>query len=448
MLQGLRYGARTLMKTPGFTLIAVITLALGIGANSAIFSVVNSVLLRELPYREPQRLVMVWSDRPQLQARTGMSEFPVSAADFTDWRDQNQGFEQIAAFHSQSLNITGGGEPEFLGGVRASANLFALLGVEARHGRVFLPEEDQPGNNRVVVLSDGLWQRRFGSDPKIIGQTISLNNESYTVIGAGLLLRSFMRLMSVDPGLDPQSVLTMNVLLPRSKYGPPQQAAFFQQLLERLRALPGVKSVGAVYPLPLSGAEEGTGFGIEGQPPAAPGEQRIAGPRWVSPDYFKALRIQLLKGRVFNEGDGGDTPPVLVINEAMARQYWPNEDPIGRRVSFNSRDNQPIWREIVGVVKDVRHTALDTEPRPQMYFPFTQFPSALMTLVAAGVAIGLAAAFALTRLISTLLFGVRATDPVTFVVIALLLTVVALLACYIPARRATKVDPMEALRYE
>jgi putative ABC transport system permease protein len=183
LLQDLRYGARMLLKHPGFALIAVLTLALGIGANSAIFSVVNSVLLRELPYREPQRLVMVWSDRPLQQAQTGWTEYPFTAADFKDLRDQNQSFEQMAAFTSHRLNITGSGEPELLGGVRASANLFALLGVEARHGRVFLPEEDRAGNNRVVILSDGLWQRRFGSDPKIIGQTISLDNEPYTVVG-------------------------------------------------------------------------------------------------------------------------------------------------------------------------------------------------------------------------------------------------------------------------
>jgi putative ABC transport system permease protein len=816
LLQDLRYGARMLLRKPGFTLIALATLSLGIGANSAIFSVVNGVLLREPPYREPQRLVMMWAERPQLQAQTGISDFPVSAADFVDWRDQNPVFEQIAAFHSQSFNITGSDDPQLLGGVRASANLFALLGVEARHGRVFLPEEDQLGNNRVVILSDGLWQRRFGSDLKIIGQSISLNNEPYTVVGvappdfqfprkadlpagfrfplevdlytplaltpeqrdnrirdylavigrlrpqtsfeqaqaemasiagrlerqypdtnqnksvrlvsfhqqvvgkarpallallcavgfvlliacanvanlllargaarhkemairaalgagrwrmvrqllteslllaasagalamllavwgvdllrailpdnlpradeigidfrvfgftlvvslltgiifglipalqasrtglnerlkesgrssgggahnrfrgmlvvseialallllvgAGLMLRSFVRLMSVDPGLDPQNVLTMDIRLPRGKYQPPQQASFFQQLLERLRSAPGMQSVGAVYPLPLSGAEEGLGFGIEGRPPAAPGEQLTAGPRWVSPDYFKTLKIQLLKGRVFTEGDAADSPPVLVINEAMARQYWPNEDPVGRRVAFNSRDNQPVWREIVGVVKDVRHVALDTESKPQIYFPFTHFPSPMMTLVARtdgdpmnfvaavrsqvqaidrdqpvsnvhtmeellarsvserrfnllllaifagvalllaavgiygvmsysveqrtheigvrmalgartgdvlrlllgqgmklvapGVAIGLAAAFGLTRLISTLLFDIRPTDPLTFVAIALLLTVVALLACYIPARRAAKVDPMVALRCE
>ena len=818
--QDLRCGARMLAKNPGFTLIAVITLALGIGANSAIFSVVNSVLLRELPYRDPQRLVMVWSDSPLQQAQTGLTEGPFTAADFRDLRDQNQSFEQMAAFTAHRLNITGGDGPELLGGVSATANLFALLGVEVRLGRVFNPEEDQPGNNRVVVLSDGLWRRRFGSDPKIIGQTISLDNEPYTVIGvaapdfqfppkaslpaayqfhpevnfytpmaltpgewsnrgpgfltaiarlksktgfeqaqadvvgiaerlarqypdsnrnesvrlvlihqqavgktqtallallgavgvvlliacanvanlllaraaarqkemairaalgagrwrvirqllteslllaasagalalllavwgvdllrtmapdnfprageisvdarvfgftlvvsmltgimcglipaiqgsrmdlnetlkdggrsydaagrnrlgsalvvaevalsmlllvgAGLMLRSFIRLMSVDPGFDPQNALTMVIGLPQSKYQPPQRAAFFQQLLERLRAAPGVRSVCAVYP-PLGGGEAGAGFSIEGRPPIAPGEPRLAAPRWVSPDYFKAMKIQLLKGRDFTEGDSINALPVIIINEAMARQYWPNEDPIGKRVA-STDDNfwrdKPLWREIVGVVKDVRYTALDIEARAQMYTPFTQFPPVFsdrtlmaradgdplklvaavrgevqaidkdqpishirtmgelvagsvsqrrfnllllavfaglalllaavgiygvisysveqrtreiglrmalgaqtrdvlrlvvkqgMTLTLIGAVIGLIAALGLMRMIKSLLFGVSATDPVTFLVVAPLLAMVALLACYLPARRAMKVDPLVALKAE
>ena len=137
-----------------------------------------------------------------------------------------------------------------------------------------------------------------------------------------------------------------------------------------------MRSVGAVYP-PLGAGEAGAGFSIEGRPPTAPGEPRLAAPRWVSPDYFKAMKIQLLKGRVFTEGDSINALPVMIINEAMARQYWPNEDPIGKRVA-STDDNfwrdKPLWREIVGVVKDVRYTALDTEARAQMYIPFTQFP--------------------------------------------------------------------------
>ncbi len=202
------------------------------------------------------------------------------------------------------------------------------------------------------------------------------------LIGAGLMARSFIRLMSVDPGLDPRNVLTVDIRLSRNKYSRPQQAVFFQQLLERLRALPGIQVAGAVYPMPLSGMEENMGFDIEGQPPPAAGEQRTAGPRGVSPGYFKAQGIQLLKGRVFMESDGGDTPPVVVINEALARRYWPDQDPIGRRIAFHRRNGQPVWSEIVGVVKSVRHMALNEEPRSEVYIPFAQHPLAFMTLVA------------------------------------------------------------------
>ena len=183
LFQDLRYGLRILLKRPGFTAVAVAALALGIGANSAIFSVVNGVVLRALPYKDPDRLAMVWSRRPLLQTQVGSLEFPVSAADFIDWRDQNQSFDQIAAFHSQAFNITGAGEPEYLGGVRASASLFSLLGVEPRLGRTFTAEEDQSGADRVAIISHGLWQRHFGSDQNIIGQKITLNDEAYTVVG-------------------------------------------------------------------------------------------------------------------------------------------------------------------------------------------------------------------------------------------------------------------------
>ncbi|MBO0860038.1 MAG: ABC transporter permease [Chloracidobacterium sp.] len=802
--QDLRYGARMLAKNPGFTAIAALTLALGIGANSAIFSVVNGVLLRPLPYKDPQRLVMVFAPRRLDQ------ESLISSGGFTVLRDQSQVFEQVAAFLPMldSSSITGEVEPEFLGGVRVSANLFTLLGVEAKYGRTFIPEEEKPGSDRVVVISHRLWQRRFGSDQKIVGRSIEIDNEPYTVvgvappgfqfpldgmwtgwlpraidiyiplaltpeqmnktlpviarlksrvsveqaqaemarvsallkrqyqdtgidgsirltpyhqqvvrrvrfallvllgavgfvlliacanvanlllaraagrrkeiavrvslgagrwrvirqlltesmllatlsgllalllafwgvgllrtiipenlpradeigidggvfgftllisigagilfglipalqaskvnlndsfkdggrspggrgrnrlrnllvvsemalalallIGAGLMLRSFIRLMSVDPGLDPRNVLTVDIRLSRSKYSRPQQAAFFERVLERLRSLPGIQAVGAVYPMPLSGMEEEIWFDIEGRPPLARGEHRSAGPRGVSPGYFKAQGIQLLKGGVFTEGAGGDTPPVVVINDALARRYWPNQDPIGRRISFDGSDGQPVWRQIVGVVKSVRHMALSEEPRPEIYMPFTQHPLAFMTLVArtdgaplnfvaavrnqvqavdkdqpisnvrtmeerlagavsqrrfslillaifaglalslaaigiygvmsymvtqraheigvrmslgaqsgdalrlvlrqgmtltlTGVLIGLGAAFGLTRMLKSLLFDLSSTDPLTFFATALLLALVSLLACYLPARRATKVDPVVALR--
>jgi len=374
------------------------------------------------------------------------------------------------------------------------------------------------------------------------------------LIGAGLMLRSFFRLMSVDPGINTRNVLTMDIRLPLGKYDLQQRTAFFQQLLERLRALPGAQSAGAVYPLPLGGTDEGVGLSIEGLPPAAPGHQRVAGPRIVGGDYFSALQIQVKRGRVFTDGEGRDAPPVVVINEAMAREYWPNQNPIGKRVSFDSRDGRPLWREIVGVVGDVRHLGLDRGLRPEIYIPFIQFggpPSTLVvranggprSLIAAirnevkaidkdqpisniktldellensvaqrrfnlmslgifaGVALALAAvgiygvmsflvaqrtheigvrmalgaqqcdvlklvvgrglrlvliglgvggagALALTQLLRNLLFDVSATDPLTFGLIAMLLLGVAFLACYLPARRATKVDPLVALRQE
>jgi putative ABC transport system permease protein len=177
--QDLRYGVRTLWKNKSFTAIAVVALALGIGANSAIFSVVNTVLLRPLPYREPERLVMVWEDNSKI----GYPRDTPAAANYIDWRDQSTVFEGMAATADRSFNLTGAGEPERFDGKRVSANFFSLLGVEPQLGRAFLPEEDAPGANRVVVLSHGLWQRRFGSDPSLVGKTVTLNGEGYTVVG-------------------------------------------------------------------------------------------------------------------------------------------------------------------------------------------------------------------------------------------------------------------------
>ena len=159
--QDLRYGFRTLRKNPGFTTIAVIALALGIGANSAIFSVVNSVLLRPLPYSAPERLVMVWEDATM----HGFPRDTPAAANYLDWRSQNSVFEDMGAVADQSVNLTGAGDPERIEGSRANSSVFSLLGLAPQLGRAFTTEEDQPGANNVVLLSDRLWKRRFGSDP-------------------------------------------------------------------------------------------------------------------------------------------------------------------------------------------------------------------------------------------------------------------------------------------
>jgi predicted permease len=804
--QDLRYGVRMLSKNPGFTVVAVLALALGIGANSAIFSVVNTVLLRPLPYQDPDRLVMVWEDR----SKNGFPRDTPAVANYIDWRDQNQVFEGMAAIATQSFNLTGAGDPERIEGRRVSANLFALLGVRPQLGRAFLPEEDRAGGNRVVVMSHALWQRRFGSDANIIGKPLTLNGESHTVvgvmppgfqfpsrddelwapiaftsqeaasrgrhfleviarmkpgvelqqaqaelntiaarlqqqypntntnvgaavvslheqlvgdikpallvllgavgfvlliacanvanlllaraavrqkeitirvalgasrsrlirqfltesvllaalggavgllfsvwgvsllkafipenisqaaaitidgrvlgftllvslltglvfglapatqtsnfnlnetlkeggrdstsgsrgnrlrgllvvaevavslillIGAGLLINSFLRLRGVDPGFRPDNLLTMRIVLPDTKY--PDQArrsAFYTELLNRVEALPGVRSAAVANWIPLVRQGDSIGFSIEGRPDPGQGQRPSVVTRVTSPHYFQTMSIPLLRGRSFGEQDRADSPAVAVISETMARRFWPDRDPLGQRITPGAPDSVDPndWLTIVGIAKDVRQTELVADPKPQMYLSYVQVgffaprhlvvstavePSGLaasvrkavweidkdqpvsnvktmeevlsqsiarqrfsmlllgifaavavalaavgiygvmsysvaqrtheigirmalgasrrdvlrltvgqgLKLVLVGIAVGLAAALALTRVMSSLLFGVGATDPATFVIISLALVGVAALASYIPARRATRIDPMVALRYE
>ncbi|MGA9769124.1 MAG: ABC transporter permease [Blastocatellia bacterium] len=179
LFQDLRYGVRMLTKKPGFTVVVVMTLALGIGASTAIFSVVNTVLLRPLPYKDAEQIAVVWETLPSI----GLEENTPAPANYINWREQNEVFENIAAFTVGFTNLTGTGEPERVDSLRVSASIFPLLGVEPMLGRTFLPEEDQPGASRVVVISHSLWQRRFGRDPDILEKTITVNDRSYTVIG-------------------------------------------------------------------------------------------------------------------------------------------------------------------------------------------------------------------------------------------------------------------------
>jgi len=178
-LQDLRYGIRMLAKSPGFTVVAIITLALGIGANTAIFSVVNAVLIRPLPYKEPERIVMVW-ERNIPRSR---EQNVISPANFQDWQEQSSVFEEMVAFYDNPINLTGTGDPEELSVQNVTTNMFSMLGANVALGRSFLPEDGKPESERVVILSYGLWVRRFGSDPGIIGNTISLNGNPCTVIG-------------------------------------------------------------------------------------------------------------------------------------------------------------------------------------------------------------------------------------------------------------------------
>ncbi|HKY06476.1 MAG TPA: ABC transporter permease, partial [Blastocatellia bacterium] len=575
--QDIRYGARMLAKRPAFTAIVIIALALGIGANSAIFSVANAVLFRPLPYEDPEKLVMIW----ETNHSRGYDNSGCSPPDFREWRVRNQAFEQMAAFNSNAFNLTGADDPERVPGVEVSPALFSTLGVSPALGRAFAPEEEEFGRHRVAILSDGLWRRRFGSDPSILGKTVKLNGEEYQIVGvmpasfqypeartalwipmsfapdhylntrgnhylnvvarlkpgvtleqaqadmtsiaarleqefkenaglgtrvvtlrsevvgsvepalfvllgavafvlliacanvanlllarsaarqreiairttlgagrrrivrqlltesimlslaggmlglllalwgvdvlvgigpediprlneigvdtralvftfglslltgivfglvpalqtskpdlneslkegsrgttsgtgsrrirgalvvaevalslvllvgAGLMIRSFLALQSVDPGFNPENVLTMAVALPVSKYPdeqPEQRAAFFNQLTERIKGLPGVKSVGTITALPLSRSSWGKLFSRQDRPPATSlDEVPLVQYRQVAGDYFSSMGIPLVKGRLINERDNSQSQKVALVNETLARRFFPDE---------------------------------------------------------------------------------------------------------------------------
>jgi putative ABC transport system permease protein len=378
------------------------------------------------------------------------------------------------------------------------------------------------------------------------------------LIGAGLMIRSFAMLVNVNPGFDPQNILTGQISLTRKVYEKPEERIrYVNQTLERLKALPGVESAAFVAPMPFSGGNVGGDFRIEGHPKPEPGEEPLANVRSVTAQYFQAIRIPLRKGRYFTEKDQGGGIGAAIINETLAARYFPNEDPLGKRISnigANQNEGDPEQWEIVGVIGDVHHSSLTKAATPELYLPYqqnswswgnffartTNDPASLiksftdeirsgdrtvpvtnvqpltkaisdtvaearfytfcfalfgatgliltltgiygvisytvsqrtqeigirmalgaqagdvlklvirqgLVLTLIGIGLGLLGALGVTRLLETLLFRVSPTDPLTFGVIAVLLTVVALMACFVPARRATKVDPMIALRYE
>lgn len=802
--QDIRYALRMFAKNPAFSAIAVLALALGIGANSAIFSVVDAILLRPLPFKNPGQLVMIWENATHL----GFPKNTPSPANFLDWRQQSTVFDGMAAFAERSFNLTGVGEPERLDGRRVSANLFDLLGVRPIVGRTFLPQEDAPGT-KVAVLNEALWKRRFGGNPGIVGQAITLNGESYTVvgvvkstirlpaygkwrdqvwvplafaseeaasrgdhflqviarikpgitvrqaqaemetimarlaqqypryntrigavvrplheeivgdikpallvllgavvfvlliacanvanlllaraavrqkeialrlalgadrtrltkqllvesvmlsllgaivglgfayaglsvlthfippevmhpeaiainarvllftlaiamitglifglapamqashfnlndtlkdggrdsgasvqgkrvrsalviaevavsfillIGAGLLINSFMHLRNLDPGFRADHLLALNVDLSEVKYpDAPQRIAFFDEVVRRVRTLPGVQSAAVAGNLPFTYNGDSMGIAVEGIPDPPPDQWPDVIYRTIGPGYFATMGIPLVRGRDFTDQDTLDTTLGVAISEKTAKHYWPNQDPIGKRLKPGASTSQSPWRTVIGVVKDVRQNDFIAEPKMEMYLSFRQVhspvanalvvrtsvdPLSLATsvrnaiwsvdkdqpvsnvdsmqhivagaiarqrfsmlllaifaglalvlaavgiygvmsysvaqqtreigvrialgakrsdvlvmtvknglkLAAVGVFFGLLAAFVMTRVLTSLLFGIGATDPVTFTIVALVIITVAILASYIPALRATKVDPMIALR--
>jgi len=832
--QDVRYAIRMLAKSPGFTAVAVVALALGIGANTVMFSSVNGMLLHPFAFRDQHRIVDVWETAPK-QNQLQISAAP---ANLRDWQEQNKGFEMLAASHGWNVNLTGAGVAERVEGYQVTSDFFSLLGMPPQFGRAITAEDFKPGHTSVVVLSHGFWQRHLGADPGIVGKSLHLNGEAFTVVGimpadfdypvggeawaplelspadksdrgghylavigrlksgttvrqaeadlqtiagrlarefpetngghsvrvvglvqdltygtrqflsvlmgsavfvlllacanvanlqlaratargkelalrralgasrwqimrqllaesltlallggvagvlfggwgsqmlqrtippfilahipgiknqqidstvlaftllvalltgilaglapalhvsnpdpnetlkegsrgssagpgqqrlrallvvgeialalvllvgAGLMVKGFGKLMNRYPGYDRNNVLTFRVSFapatpffpsakpvnaePSSRLGQAQEPGatskdredalireFYRQVIAKLQGLPGAEAAATASSLPSGWSWSRTEYAAEGQPPAAPGELRTAVNQSVSPDFFRALRIPLVRGRLLTSQDGPNTPPSVVVSQSMANSIWPGQNPVGKRIKFGRAESNEQWKTVVGVVGDIQRSPFDPNPDPTAYFSFAQLPMAescvvvrasgdplalaaavraqvrsvsaddppydmrtlaqlisddvsgvessarmmfafgiialllsasgiyaLMSysvtqrtheigvrmalgaervsvlrlvvgyavrLTVIGLAIGVPAALALTRLLSSLLFGVVRLDIPIFASFTLLLALVAAAAAYIPAHRATRVDPMLALRYE
>ncbi|MGA2538826.1 MAG: ABC transporter permease [Terracidiphilus sp.] len=760
LAQDVRYGLRTLRKNPGFTSVAVLTLALGIGANTAIFSVINGVLLSPLPYRNPQQLVVMREN-----------DSPPNVADI---QRRARTFSEGGGINVQKMDYTGGTEPVQVRTGLVDAGFLETLGVQPMLGRIISPAEDMKGAPRLAVASYSFWQNLLGSDPHALGMTIPLDGNIYTVIGvmpasfapprehadvfvsiwaadpgaaaerdlhfmhtywrlqkgvtlaqaqaemaaidsqlaeqypaeekerkthliplherlvgdvrpallvlfgavglvlliacanfasllmarevarrqesvirtalgagrgreklarlsgihidmrvllfvlvvsvltgvvfgmapawvaargdvaealnesgrsttasatghrirnilvtselalalvllvgAGLLIKGFSRLRSMNPGFNPANVMTMYLQLPATRYREiPKQTQFRRELLARLNSLPGLQAA-MVTDIPLGGNYVDHGFVIDGHPPIAVGAEPEVQTLSVMGDYFRVMQIPLRAGRDFTPLDREGQPLAAIVNEELAREFFPHENPIGARIHWARDTEPPQWMTVIGVVGDVKHSGLDQPVDPAVYTPFPQsnekwrsfmtlairtrdvspglvdevkkqvwsldsripvsdvhtmdermavsvaqqrFNMLLLGLFAAlalvlaavgiygmmayrvgqrmheigihfalgaqrrdvlrlvlgdvakltcfGIAIGIAGAIALTRLMTSLLFEVKPTDPETFAVVAIVLAIVALAACYVPTRRALRADPMVALRYK
>ncbi len=463
----------------------------------------------------------------------------------------------LAAGAVKLLTATGPRDVPRLNEAALDLPVFAYtLAVALLTGLIFgmAPAWQQSRLNLNAALKSGA--RMAGGGARRLRQLLVAAEVAFALlllIGAGLTLKSFARLHQVAPGFDARGGLTMEINLSLSKYARREQrAAFLQQALERLKILPGVEFAGATHRLPLRG-NSAIGFQVEGRPAPPPGQNISVNWRSISPDYFRARGAPLLSGRTFTEEEAWQKLNAVIINHALQRRYWPDENPLGKRIKIGGAPDSP-WITVVGVAADVKESGLNVDTQAGLYLPYVFSPTPAMTLVlrtgpeplslaaaagaairqvdseqavsnistleqllsdtvaqprlntgllalfallalllaavgiygvmayavasrtqeiglrmamgaqardvlklvvgqgmkvvAFGLALGLLAALGLTRWLKTLLFGVEAIDPLTYAVIAALLAAVALLACYIPARRATKVDPLIALRQE
>ena len=455
--------------------------------------------------------------------------------------------------------------PENISQARAISIDYKVLGftllVSVATGLVFglAPAIQAVRFNQIETLKEGGRDAATGGSGKRLRSLLVMAEVAISLvllIGAGLLINSFLRLRNVDPGFRAENLLTMKIVLPEPKYEKwKMRSTFYSDLIQRVQSLPGVKSAAVTTNLPLYSQGNSIGVRIEGKPEPPPGQELIVTTRIISNGYLDTMSIPLLKGRQLTDQDTDNSQNVAVVSETMARRFWPGEEVVGKRVSIGKVRSQEDWIQVIGVAKDVRQFELNDDPKPQMYLTYRQFgffdaqdlvvktdvdPASMasavrnavweidkdqpisnirtmetilaesiarqrfsmlllaifagvalvlaavgiygvmsysvaqrtheigirmalgaqtmtvlklaigygLKLVLAGIAIGLIAAFALTRVMSTLLFGVTATDPTTFALISLLLIAVAAIASYIPARRATRVNPIIALRYE
>jgi ABC-type antimicrobial peptide transport system permease subunit len=465
LFQDLRYGVRTLLKTPGFTVIAVLTLALGIGANTMIFSVVNAVLLRPLPFPESGRLVRIGESHGNATSQTTNFTY----ASFVDLGEQTESLERIAASRFWSDILTEGAEPEQVFSMQVSANFFPALGVSPALGRVFLPEEDQRGRDNVVIISHRLWERRYGGDPSLIGKTIKVSGIDRTVLAV------------MPPEFQPGFLFTgqYDLWTPLVATGFLRDNRRSHLLAVIARLKPGATVARAESELAAVAAR------IEQQNPGVDPDLRIDAiglqERLVAPMRTLLMVLLCAVGCVLLIACANVANLMLARSAGREREMAirsalgvDRDQPISNISTMESvlagsvaprRFNMlllSIFAAValalaaVGIYGVISYTVSQRTQEIGIRLALGARSSDVLRLVVGqgmrltvvGVAFGLAAAFAVTRLMSSLLYGVSATDRSTFAAIALLLSGVALLACYLPARRATKVDPMIALRCE